>query len=296
MFRLFKKAIPKFLSYLLLMIYPNYVILSFSIDAISKFNKDVLFFFGEFKFIAEHPLRVNAVLILSIFLIPGIIYCFQANFDKKKESNEKTLSALIGIINTIILEKKRRFFSTYKNLLVKETVTSDDIFLNITKPKDQIFIICNNLYAGFINIFPNIDIRLTILCCKDSLFVSCFYYYPGVNPVTTMDEFNAGSASRYALQSKKIFLIPNTTKEKNPKKFFHKENVSPSRIVKSILSYPIIDEDGEVIFVINISSNKENVLLKKYLEKYTLILDAFAERILIEYYLYEMRGMCNEEE
>ncbi|MFC1589725.1 hypothetical protein ACFL3P_05605 [Pseudomonadota bacterium] len=174
------------------------------------------------------------------------------------------------------------------------TYTCESIFNEITKPDDQIKLICDAIYEFFNRIISDTNFRVRLVKIDDNNQpIDIEHWVPHRNqPSTRIETLQAAnSAISKCLELRQAVLVSDIHKElKKPEVercFVAQE--SGAEVIGSLFCYPILHNHCHSIpYVVCISTNK--VCLKnEYYELYSLYMEKFALRIALEYSLLRIR-------
>lgn len=279
------------LYHLLVLIYPNYIIVSLSNETLKTCNKDLLTVIGLYDFFQTYKLFALILLLCSAIIIPYLIVIVKRKIVKRfieiDNLKYKNYVNLLADINTIVGDKKNRFYKAYKDIS-SHGIEAGEIFKKITQPQLQIESIGTNIYIHFKNLHKEAEnLRISIMECKNESITKYIFFYPRqFTPHTSIIDLNTNkSTAGYALRNRRIIVIEDT---KNNKDYFQNPREVEQRKKSSILSFPVVDEDNLVIFIITLCA-KNKVFIEKNLDYYNKILLIFSERLLIEYYLFNLK-------
>ena len=202
----------------------------------------------------------------------------------KRHRNQ--LIDLVEAHNTIVEKKARRFRDFYQQSLKKKE--DQNVFLSITQPDEQIKYIFEMVAQFFVHHYNDFE-NITCMKLNDKEKLEfCFYRN---EPYSINNTFKKGEGcAGLAWKDKTIIIIPDRKKDQ---KYINKgRNVSNDN--GSIISYPVM-AGNELIYVINITTSKENIFKEKYKNHYIKIFDSFAKRIKLEDILNRIKkGVENE--
>ena len=253
-------------------------------------------FYNEFdKWIQVHT---GLALVLVVFWVP-ILYIIGKCLDYflRQKINFEWLIASLEALDLPVKSKKSRF-GEYTITFLKNYSTSSncDIFQEITKPKKQF----ERLIVGLYQIFKSIcnsDVKIVIFEYKKVSRRTLLFYFirwPEDHPLSKPEELlQENSCVISSIKRGDLIVIEDIEKElRKPKNRRNFVLTSSGRNQGSILCFPIKDtylRQINTVLVISIYSENPYSFQNSKKEGYKEILQRFADRILIEYYLYLIR-------
>jgi len=254
-------------------------------------------FYNEFdKWVQVHT---GLALILVVFWVP-ILYFIGKFLDYflGKKINFEWLIASLEALDLPVKSKKSRFgeYTTINFLKNYSTSSNCDIFQEIMKPQKQFERLIMGLYQIFRSIC-NSDVKIVIFEYKKASRKSLLFYFirwPEDHPLSKPEELlQENSCVISSIKKEKLIVIEDIEKElrksENQRNFVL---TSSGRNQGSILCFPVKDiylRQINTVLVISIYSENPYSLQNSKKEGYKEILQRFADRILIEYYLWLIR-------
>jgi hypothetical protein len=246
------------------------------------------------KWIQQHT---GFALFLIIFWVP-LLYILGRIAGKflNESINIDWLIATLETLDLPVKSKKSRFGQFIVNFLNNNPNGSrKDIFREITKPKKQFERLISGLYQIFKSIC-NDDVRIVIFIYQnqDNPSLSYFISWPEENPLSDPKELlTDNSCVISCIKRKELVIVEDIDKElKKPQNKRRFVITSSKRNKGSILCFPIDDSflrQINTILVISIYCRRPFSFYNSKRDGYKEILRRFADRILIEYYLWLIR-------
>lgn len=250
--------------------------------------------------LASFPL-ITAVL----FLLPLALTVFYTWADNKiasikdQEKFPKLLSAsLIQALNDLVGVKLRRFdaFSGEMNSGKKGC----EVFQSITQPSLQIKQIALSLHHVLEKTLDDSSLQLVLVRIQDSAPSLWVEHIP--NQLQPPDRFLGEDALKTlfhdaARQNKALWITDIAKHMKNKKKRpLYCPQQDPDLDVGSIICYPIFHKaENKVVYALSIKSDRPNAITGDFKKTYTLVMDAFITRLLLEHnlvYIKERSEIC----
>jgi len=242
------------------------------------------------KWVQQHT---GFALFLIIFWVP-LLYVLGRIVGKFLDETVSIdwLIATLEALDLPVKSKKSRFGQFVVNFLNSNPNSRKDIFREITKPKKQFERLMSGLYQLFKSICNN-DVRIVIFLYKyqNKPSLSYFISWPEENPLSNPEELlTDNSCVISSIKRKKLVIVEDIEKElKKPLSKRRFVLTSSGRNKGSILCFPINDsflQQIKTILVISIYCSSPFSFYNSKKDGYKEILRRFADRILIEYYLW----------
>jgi len=283
---------------------PSIILTYYSTEPIKTLINDRANFLG--RWLDDHVLAGYAYTII-VMILQGIILPILQHLAEKLEpaSNIKDLLILRRAIELIVKAKKDRFSDAFRRLCNNE-IKNEQVFLNITKPEQQIAVIAEQLCITFEQLtLENVPrrkkshIKVRILSVIDGNIDEDYYAIAPQDciPVTPISELrHSDSTVSVCLKYKRMVFISDITEElkKTDRRYrpTHQGITDDQDGDKGcLICYPVI-QDNKIIFIVCLSSCVDGLLTPKLKEFYKEILDQFASRITLEHRLLQLKGQA----
>ena len=232
----------------------------------------------------DYSIRINNAIISNINLILNKSIQKITSVYKKYRNNTVEI---VNLKKELILSKKltkkekNRIIST-----IDDTINIIDECFNI---KENTKNIGEAIFFSFRNITSYENLKVSILQCNNYKIDDFIFIYPDINTFVKADTLNEqNSTAKYVLNIKKdMVIIEDTNKNKLP--FYNAPNTPINHKVNSLICYPVLDYDNNVIFIITITSRTINIFNKKYFDLYNKLLYNYTRDLLKDYYLFKIR-------
>jgi len=273
------------LIYILITIYPNYLLFSYSASGVMTFNKELFVALKMLDFVSQNKGWINPILIGSIFYVPVVGFILNGKLTKKIELNEnKVIRELICAFDSIVGSKKKRFNKCLQEINPERNL--GEVFKEITKPIQQITVISENLKKVFENICDDKTMKVSVVLCESGS-MNRYIYMSDDEASITIDELNQKSVAKESFKAKQMKIY-----RKGSKKTFNYVEKNPK--ITGVISFPIICGKS-VYLMINITSKSLHPF-KHSDQIFEYALDNFSCRYLLESYLLKIRKELGHEE
>lgn len=176
-------TLKEFGFYLLTILYPNYIIISYKNSSINSFNQGIANKLGVTSLINSNQDAFNFLFWASIFVIPYLAYYYKKKFEnstiikenKNLKSRNEVYKRLFVVISDVIESKRKRFKKHITNLN-NGTLPAYKNFESITQPLSQIIKICEALRYTFAKQCDNDNIKVSIIRCLNNSLERYFYH------------------------------------------------------------------------------------------------------------------------
>lgn len=279
----------RFISYLLTIIYPNYIIISYTVNTVKDLNVTFLKFINIFDIILDHRALFNFVFISSVFIIPGIVFSLSKIFaDNKLKFVAELLSTILFSLNQVVETKRKRFLD-YKIYALENNPDKEHIFATITQPLQQIIKIFDGVKYSFSKICKDEDIKVSIIKCSNNKLSNYIYHSDDAPNISIEQLIQNKSTARHVISKKKPLLIQNTDKKYllNSKPWFYKGENDICDI-KSIYCFPV-KSGNQIIFIVTLTSKEPLTFRNKHKNAYDFMLNEFGSRLILESYLLDIK-------
>ena len=200
---------------------------------------------------------------------------------------------LLRLLREIVSHKTERFERVRKNVKAGAIKSSQDAFLNLTKPDQQIAACAHSLYSYFsVSSGRKAEFRVAVAHVKNGELEKWYCCAPTDDPPATSIEQlrDNDSAISQALRSKSTVIVENTKKalKKNAAGFIRTRS-GGINARGSLICTPIINSEGEVPFVICISCYEPRYFRASQRLLYDWVFRHFALRIQLESALQDVK-------
>jgi len=252
-------------------------------------------FYPKFKTWLESHLAVQFVAVFwPILLVPCAM--IWANLKEPVSISVAQLSLFLRIISHIVGKKVGRFHDFKVKHSSKKTIESHKIFSSITQPDDQMKEIVQGVWSYFEGTKRDSSVEIKVALVKmGQEHISKFecFYPSNKGPRFALKELQRSDSCFSTTKSlRTIVVIEDTKKETSkPKRRFVALKGELADEEKSIICFPITepDEVGHINFVLSICASKPMHFKESEKDVYTLILEHFSQRILLEVFLKEIK-------
>ena len=257
------------------------VILStvYGIPPLKMWIKKVLTNFEMMDFVSNWKDVFILILLVVIPLITQIIK--RCRKDSLTPDRNKLFAYLLTHINTIIEAKKKRFSENSVNCC---NVTKGKIFDSITQPRSQMTEIIKNTACFFEKMYNIKSVMPSLLYTEDMKKIDYFIYFEAEHKTGSNDLSDGKSTAMTSIKTGEIQIIEDT--EKKDINFKH-PSCGKTKI-KSLICYPVeLCENKR--YIICLTSKEKNSFKESLKSEYVIVLEEFATRIMLEYYLFKMK-------
>lgn len=231
---------------------------------------------------------------------PVLTVCCSVWYQKNKPKKDLTTTELHSLLRTlaqVVGKKTHRFAAMAKDHGNKR---ARDVFNAITRPDIQIEEIVAGIYKFFEatrpSSIPEHELKIRVLLGRmGPQHIKKFevFYPPNDHPRSKIDQMQDPRCGfSRALQTKEIVVIPDKLAESNsgPDCCFLVTDKSRQLEEGSMICYPVIvEETGEIPYVISISTAQKSYFQKEHDKIYKSILSHFAQRITLEFHLQTIK-------
>jgi len=251
------------------------------------------------EFIKKNPL----VWCLGVIAWP--IFCVYLSYDyhrtRSKGVTPKELQELLESISNIVGRKIKRFSESIPKLRGKGPGKAFSI---ITQPINQMEEIVEGVAKFFQVCTPSnggkaLKYRVVLAEMGNEHIKSFLVFYPfnrsPRSKVGQMQDERCGFSR--AKSKKRIHIIEDFVNDNSKAgvKDFLVTDVTRAGEEGSMVCYPIIiKETGEIPYVLSVAVNQKKFFLNQDAGLYEIILEHFAERIVLEHYLLEIKRQVNK--
>lgn len=241
-------------------------------------------------------LKIFLYLCPTLLLYAWKLICFHV----KPSLEADDLEVLLEAIDYPVSKKKDRFLHKLAKFEKERRKNHAKIFKEITRPDKQIEFLLLGLYSVFreyarkIKRDAEIKVVLFEFCGESLKYLSYYKDRPKSKEDELMEDC---SCVKKAYKTNKTVIVDDINKElqkENTEKCFKK--TSSNRDYGSIICFPFSDSRiKDAVLVLSVYCNQPGVFIEKKMNVYRTILKKFADRILIEYSLLNLKsGNCYE--
>lgn len=281
----FKTPLARFFIKPILVAFPMpFVAVFFQIP---KFSSELSEYFPNFcEILHNHALASLLLTGLWSFVFTAVFGIFEEC--QQPELKQGELLSLIESLERVVGAKMSRF-TKFLSEVKSGRQNLNNIFLNITKPEDQIAFLSEGLYAFFKTVDKEgTNFKVGVAPIKNNLPNDAWFCFsPSTyTPSTPLSALkNKESAIMNAIKRKGILIISDTKKEsnKNSGRLFIATREATKKEEGSLIAYPILSPcDNKVIYVITIYADRKNYFKLEKKKLYEWYLKQFALRINLE--------------
>lgn len=231
------------------------------------------------------PITIGA-LILSYFV--SNIHLILSKFVDNHAPSSEVLIALNEGFNALVDAKTKRFDSEYKKYEAAGSISSEEIFAQITKPDQQIILLTELIHLFFVTTNPKIKFKVRVVDIEKNKVKDWFYYAPkNCQPRTPISILKKPDSSISAcLKKKSMLIIEDIVKESSkPKGRRYVMSHGDDEETGSLLCFPVFHEPTRCYpYVITVSTN---IAFFRNTRKdfYNWLFNQFARRIQLEHTL-----------
>lgn len=261
----------------LTLLVPNYIAVSYSVDAVDSFNRRMLSRLG----ITPIPDGWEiAIVITAIVLIPIAMSSLQTWFVRDDyRRNLKLMRLLIHQIDDVVNAKRRRFSQAVKR---DHIATAGDVFLTITRPAEQITELLSSAIALFRAYLEEDTIKGSVIYCTDKRLENFFVHVDGDASISIEDLRQAASAAERCRSTAKTIVVEDTRRETEG---FVADAAGKTL---SLCCFPVV-VGPSVRFVPSLTSKESSTFRRRRISVYSYVLERFAHRVTMESYLFDLK-------
>jgi len=239
-----------------------------------------------------HPVIAYGFPFAWIYLCT-LLYGLIDTLAKKKKLDIDSLVFLHRLLETIVESKAHRF-GDYAKQLRGKTRPANQIFNQITQPEQQIALQVQGIHSFFSYLYPDVGIRVGLASIENDIPTEWFYWVPENKPPHTPIESLQSEHSTLVtcLRRRDMMIVEDTQAEarkENGGCFIHtREGVKDAEC--SLICYPVIDGYTSTIsYVVNLATDRKDVLLEKNRDLYQWMFGHFALRMCLEHSLLTIK-------
>jgi hypothetical protein len=237
----------------------------------------------------EYGLTIVFLSVLTPVVITYIEELVNKKLNQFEELNDHFV--LLKSLNLPVEKKSKRFIEELEKIKKNSTIKSDEIFLQITKPDEQIAEIVRSLHLFFVGLGKSDkNFSTALFRMKNGVAIESWCYFPQDAAPDSKLLNDSDSLASHTVKRKKMLIVENIEKEKK----LDGSVVSKNCVLNdgSAICYPIKFAE-EYPLVIRITE-EGNFFKKDYQKLYKKVFENFQKRIQIEYALSEIK--CHVEQ
>lgn len=242
-----------------------------------------------YEIATEHGLKIVVLSVLVPILITYIEELVNNKLNQFEELNDHLV--LLKSLNLPVEKKSKRFIEELEKIKNNPTIKSDEVFLQITKPDEQIAEIVRSLHLFFVGLGKSDkNFSTALFRMKNGVAIGSWCYFPEDAAPDSKLLNDSDSLASHTVKKKKMLIVENIEKEKK----LDSSVVSKNCVLNdgSAICYPIkFAEDYPLVIRI---TEESNFFRKDYQKLYKKVFENFQKRIQIEYALSEIK--CHVEQ
>jgi hypothetical protein len=237
---------------------------------------------------------------LYVYLLRTIYSAIEHHSKPERELNRDDLNAMLNSLNVVVGDKMKRFSSYFRSIDQEKRLCGNDVFQNITQPRQQI----GMLVAALRGVFEFIDssdalFRVGLLIIKDDKPCEWAHFEPAEHPPRTepSELANARSTVMHCIKAKSAVLVEDIAKElakRENKQRYLRCNTGDGDNGSQLCIPVICPMTRKVIYVITIAADRKCALREKHLPLYRWIADNYTLRMTLEHSLLILKEKTNE--
>lgn len=235
--------------------------------------------------------RTIAITILFIYgcLTNFVVAWIREHAPQTDGLSKDILMGLITSINGIVELKAKRMGDCAHN--IGDMKKGKTIFLKITQPGKQLFLLITALRTIFEKIDPKTYFRICLFEVKNDKLSGVYYYAPDDDapktPLTTLSQSESTIMS--SIRDRKMIIIEDIQKELKKDKSRQYVRGTTEKEPGSQLCYPIVDRKNNVIYVVAINGDRKRCLELSKKKLYSWVIAHIVLRIKLENSLLKLK-------